>query len=106
MICGCMADSPGSRLSEVAGVRGGGDCERHSHRQPMQDLVSKTKVVKTKVVKTKVHGLYVTSHYRYYLSLRTRKQSKTIYYGFNRSRDARTHWSLETSSDRRNTLEH
>ena len=45
MIYGCMADSPGSRLSEVAGVRGGGDCERHSHRQPMQDLVVKTKVL-------------------------------------------------------------
>jgi hypothetical protein len=62
MIYGCMADSPGSRLSEVAGVRGGGDCERHSHRQPMQDLVVKTKVVKTKVVKTNVRCMDFTLH--------------------------------------------
>ena len=100
MIYGCMADSPGSRLNEVAGVRGGGDCERHSHRQPVQDLV-----VKTKVVKTKVHGLYVTSHYRYFENTK----SKTIYYGFNRPplplkpTEMRGLESGE-SSDRRNTL--
>ena len=47
-----MADSTGSRLSEVAGVRGGRRLRAalDSHRQPMQDLVVKTKVVKTKVV--------------------------------------------------------
>ena len=86
MIYGCMADSPGSRLSEVAGVRGGGDCERHSHRQPVQDLV-----VKTKVVKTNKRCMNFTLHYRGQFE---NTKSLTIVlkpYGFNRqTRDART----------------